>query len=201
MIIDQILPDGQIVVKKIVPDLAVLDSAIVHHHDSMYQDPAQKERVEWVAKMSTGDKVIEVGTATGYVIAQVKAQTRVGVDNNVARLLLASMRYPEISFYYANIFNMAPFCGQGFDCLIATEILEHLPYDNVKHALYHCLRIAPKLVITLPIDKNVMTNPEHLWHPTMSLLAKALGDTGIDTHIGELDHVGDFLATVIVRRE
>jgi len=198
-IFDQTLPDGQIVVKNVVPHLSMLDSAIVHHHDQMYQDPAQRKRVDWVVAHAAGQSVIEVGTATGYVISQVKADRRAGVDNNIARLLLAKMRYPDINFYYANIFNLTPFYDQGFDCIIATEIIEHIKRETVRFALHHCLRVAPKLVVTLPFGPNVLTNAEHLWSPTEELFYEELYNCGMATRVSYARRVEEFMTFVIER--
>ena len=192
-----ILPDGQIIVKQVIPDLSILDSAIVHHHDGMYDDPNQKARVDWVVKSASGERVLEIGTATGYVISRITAKYRVGIDNDIARLLLAKMRYPDIEFYYANILNLAPFKDQ-FDCLILTEVLEHLPFDNIHYALIHCLLTAPRLVVTVPHGNNVMTNPEHLWLPSLGLMQNFIGGTML-AHITAVEYVGDFIMMIIER--
>lgn len=198
---DAVLADGQIVSKRVLADLSILDSAIVHHHDSMYLDPKQKERVDWVIEKTKGGAVIEVGTATGYVIAKVNASCRrVGVDTNIARLLLAAMRYPNIEFYYANVLNLSSFYKEGFDCVIATEIMEHLPYDHVRHALFHCLTVASRLVVTIPHGDAVMSNPEHLWRPSLELFRESLAQVPLRSKIVELAYVGDFIMLVVERK-
>jgi hypothetical protein len=201
MIADQVLSDGQIIVKNIQPSLSMLDSVIVHHYDGIYDDPAQKARVDWVVAQARGHQaVIEIGTATGRVISHVDAAQRAGVDNNIARLLLAKMRYPWIDFYYGNVFNLTPFVNQQFDCLIATEIIEHLPYESVHYALQHCLAVAPKLIITLPFGPKVMTNSEHLWEPTIDSFYSALHKTGIPTkEIRRMDYADDMMMFVVER--
>ena len=197
---DVVLPDGQIISKYVTPDLSILDSVIVHHHDGGYQEPHQQQRVDWVVSKSAGASVMEVGTATGYVISRVDALHRAGLDNNIARLLLAKMRYPDIDFYYANIFNLSPFYNQGFDCVIATEIIEHVRYDLVQYALHHCLKVAPRLVVTLPCGPAVMSNEEHLWQPTKAQFLDALGKCGVRTYSPDVEYVADFMMLVINRR-
>ena len=199
MIPDQVLADGQIVVKNVFADLSMLDSAIVHHHDSMYADPAQQTRVDWVVAHATGNRVIEIGTATGHIINRVEAPYKSGVDINISRLLLAKMRYPHINFYYGSVFNLTPFYYAQYDCLIATEILEHIKYDTVKYALHHCLMTAPKVIITLPVGDDVLTNEEHMWEPSHKLLLEALAICGVPTNIVAHEKLDNFLFYVIER--
>jgi len=198
MIPDVILEDGQIILKHVTQDLSILDSAIVHHYDGMYEDPNQKARVDWVVSQASGDRVIEIGTATGYVISKVSAKHRVGVDNNIARLLLADKRYPDIDFYYANIFNLFSFENQ-FDCLLLTEVLEHLPFEQLHYALVHCIRTASRLVITVPHGDNVMTNPEHLWLPSLPVMTALIEGTMV-AKIVSVDYIGDFILLIVERR-
>ena len=174
---DAVLPDGQIVCKRITPTLDMLDDVIVHHADTMYDCEHPAKRIEWLVSQAQAP-LIEVGTATGYVLSKMTGQ-RAGIDIDVARLLLASKRYPDIDFYYGNVLNLDPFFNGGFNTLIVAETLEHLPYEHVHYALHHCLMVAPKVIITLPRHENVMTNPEHRWHPNPEAIGASADKTNL----------------------
>jgi len=197
-------PSGEILCKEIASSDDI-DDELVGHEDAIYSDIHQQKRIQWIVSEMNANMaekpIMEVGTACGYILNKVGGDF--GLDIRPDRLLVAKRKYPEKTFYYANIMNLTPFYSMGIKTIIAAEILEHLPYSHTHYALIHCLYIAPVVYYTLPnseVDDGVMKNEEHKWYPTHES-TKALFDN-VRTHMHityDIREVDNFFCGVVRR--
>jgi len=127
------------------------------HPDGIYDDPLQKERLDWLKKNIEG-RILEVGCATGYVLQYVGGH--VGVDINPERLEVARQRGLEVYLMDATDLK---FPDNSFDTVLLPEVLEHLEPEQAVKSLREALRVGRKVLITLPKE---WPDIEHRWEPT-----------------------------------
>ncbi len=102
-----------------------------------------------------GDKVLEVGTGSGYqatVLAEVGAKVftieRQKKLYDKTKKLLLKLKYPRIKTFYGDGYKGLPTYGP-FDKIIVTAGAPFIPEDLLKQ-----LKIGGKLVIPVDIDSN-----------------------------------------------
>lgn len=95
------------------------------------------------------NRVLEIGCATGELIAAVPATVRVGLDISPANIEAARARFPEIEFR----------CGDfrdadlgAFDAVIMSDVLEHVPDDA--GFLRDAARLGDVVLVNLPLEDN-----------------------------------------------
>ena len=96
--------------------------------------------------------VLEIGCATGELVAAVPVEVggrRVGMDISAANVAAAKARFPEVDFYCG---DLSGFSDAGFDVVIISDVLEHVPDD------LELLRLAAQLgdviLVNLPLEDN-----------------------------------------------
>jgi SAM-dependent methyltransferase len=89
-----------------------------------------------------GKRVLEVGMGTGIVATYLRSIQRTSVTTLDIDLNLN----PDI---VADITDM-PLPDQSFECAMACEVLEHLPYSDALAALREMRRVAPNAIISVP---------------------------------------------------
>ena len=88
------------------------------------------------------ENVLEIGIGNGFVSQYLKNR-----NINIVTLDIDERLKPDISGSILDI----PFADESFDTIAAYEVLEHLPYDNVKKALSEIYRVSQKhAIISLP---------------------------------------------------
>ncbi|MDP1901630.1 MAG: class I SAM-dependent methyltransferase [Rubrivivax sp.] len=113
-----------------------------------------------LCELETGD-VLEVGTGDGVVRRclqpLVRSYTVVDVNAQLQPDVLADLREPQ------------PALAGRFDAVVATEVLEHIPFADLPLCLTHLhafLRPGGRLYLTLPHRKGhmlVVTPGQRLW--------------------------------------
>lgn len=90
--------------------------------------------------------VLDVGCGNGVFTNQLAELPRVvGVDRSAA-----SLKYLQVSCCQADA-TYLPFSNEAFDVVVATEVIEHLPFPVFKQALGEMVRIARRnILITVP---------------------------------------------------
>jgi len=94
-------------------------------------------------------RVLEIGCATGELIAAVPAAQRVGLDISPANIAAARARFPEVEF------RCGDFRGaglSGFDAVIMSDVLEHVP-DDVAF-LRDAAQLGELVLVNLPLEDN-----------------------------------------------
>lgn len=94
-------------------------------------------------------RVIEIGCATGELIAAFPAPQRVGLDISPANVAAARARFPEVEFH-AGDFRGAGLAG--FDAVVMSDVLEHVP-DDVAF-LRDAAALGRIVLVNLPLEDN-----------------------------------------------
>ena len=94
-------------------------------------------------------RVLEIGCATGELIAAIPAERRVGFDISAANIAAARTRFPEIEFHCRD-FRGAGFAG--FDAVVTSDVLEHVPDDAA--FLLEAARLGELVLVNLPLEDN-----------------------------------------------
>ncbi len=92
---------------------------------------------------------LEIGCATGELIAAMPAARRVGLDISPANITAARMRFPEVEFHCAD-FRSAGFAR--FDAVVMSDVLEHVPDDA--EFLREAARLGELVLVNLPLEDN-----------------------------------------------
>ena len=109
-----------------------------------------------------GSKVLEVGCATGDILASTKPARGVGIDISPAMIKIASQKYPEYTFINTPIETFQS--DEKFDYIIMVDVLDHV-YDimDVFNNIYkHCHSTT----------KIVLTTISPWWEPILTLMEK-----------------------------
>ena len=94
-------------------------------------------------------RVLEIGCATGELIAAMPAAQRVGLDISAANIAAARARFPEVEFHCGD------FRGAGlsrFDAVILSDVLEHVPDDAA--FLRDAAQLGEIVLVNLPLEDN-----------------------------------------------
>ncbi len=94
-------------------------------------------------------RVLEIGCATGELIAAVPAAQRVGLDISAANIAAARARFPQVEFHCGD-FRDAGLAG--FDAVIMSDVLEHVPDDAA--FLRDAARLGELVLVNLPLEDN-----------------------------------------------
>lgn len=110
----------------------------------------------------SGSKVLEVGCATGEILASVSPSIGFGIDISPKMIELAKKKFPQYTFIASAIENFQ--YQEKFDYIILVDLLDHV-YDivDVFESLYKFCHPRTKIVITT-------INP--LWKPVLSFMEK-----------------------------
>ena len=104
-----------------------------------------------------GSRVLEVGCATGDVLAALLPAHGVGIDISPAMIELASKKHPELRFEVHDL--MRGPLGERFDFVVAADVAEHVPdLDRCMEAMAGMLTQKGLLVL-------VTANPS--WGPIL----------------------------------
>jgi len=94
-------------------------------------------------------RVLEIGCATGELIAAVPAAQRVGLDISSANVAAARARFPELEFHCGD-FRGAGL--SGFDAVILSDVLEHVTDDAA--FLHDAAQLGEIVLVNLPLEDN-----------------------------------------------
>ena len=98
-------------------------------------------------------RVLEIGCATGELIAAFPAEQRIGLDISAANVAAARVRFPTVEFHCGD-FRAAGL--QGFDAVIMSDVLEHVPDDEA--FLRDAARLGKIVLVNLPLEDNWLNN-------------------------------------------
>ena len=94
-------------------------------------------------------RVLEIGCATGELIAAMPAAQRVGLDISAANIAAARTRFPQVEFHHGD-FRGAGLAG--FDAVVMSDVLEHVP-DDVAF-LRDAAQLGELVLVNLPLEDN-----------------------------------------------
>lgn len=137
-------------------------------HDETLAQECQKKRINWLVDNTLGT-FVEFGCNYGYISASICGRygyKGVGIDINVTNIELAQEKYSDTHNLYfmcrdivnddIDVFNI--------DTVLMPDVLEHIPYTDVKCVLEKACCIAKRRVlITLPWETEKRTCFKHRW--------------------------------------
>ena len=94
-------------------------------------------------------RVLEIGCATGELIAAMPAAQRIGLDISAANIAAARTRFPEVEFHCGD-FRGAGLAG--FDAVVMSDVLEHVPDDA--EFLRDAAQLGELVLVNLPLEDN-----------------------------------------------
>jgi SAM-dependent methyltransferase len=94
-------------------------------------------------------RVLEIGCATGELIAAMPAAQRVGLDISAANIAAARTRFPDVEFHCGD-FRGASLAG--FDAVVLSDVLEHVPDDA--EFLRDAAQLGDFVLVNLPLEDN-----------------------------------------------
>jgi len=109
-----------------------------------------------------GSRVLEVGCATGEVLAATKPKLGVGIDISREMVKLAREKFPEYTFINTSIENFET--TEKFDYVIMVDVIDHA-YDimDVFQSIHK---------ISHPQTKIILTTINPWWEPILTLMEK-----------------------------
>lgn len=114
-----------------------------------YESPVQLARVSQTADLvpDQGVSVLEVGAGSGLVSIELEKRGKRVVALDFA---LAAIRGSNLTAVLGNV-TMLPFGDRTFDCVVAAEVIEHLPAPTRAEAVLDACRVTNRwLVVTVP---------------------------------------------------
>ncbi|MES2993269.1 MAG: class I SAM-dependent methyltransferase [Pseudomonadota bacterium] len=94
-------------------------------------------------------RVLEIGCATGELVAAFPAAQRVGLDISAANIAAARARFPQVEFHCGD-FRGAGLAG--FDAVVLSDVLEHVPDDAA--FLRDAAQLGELVLVNLPLEDN-----------------------------------------------
>lgn len=135
------------------------------HLDTWFKPP-QQYRLRWLKRHCVG-KIMELGTCYGYVLAFCGGQ--LGIDHNEKSIALAKILNPTKEFVTADIRSL-PFPDNHVDTVMACDVLEHVPWEDIPQALKEAKRVTQhKILITVPDGETDSADAicfKHIWLAT-----------------------------------
>ncbi|MHC4534745.1 MAG: class I SAM-dependent methyltransferase [Planctomycetota bacterium] len=122
---------------------------------------AEKERIEETIKIIPAETqtILDVGCGNGtFVNALISTfpdrfEKIVALDTSEEAL-----RYVKTCKYKSSIVNL-PFEDESFDLVTATEVLEHLSYEDFKRGILELQRVSKKsIVISVPFNEDLASS-------------------------------------------
>lgn len=104
-------------------------------------------------------RVLEIGCATGELIGNfpmLEGGERFGCDISSNNIAVARARFPGVTFFAG---DFADLHGQSFDCVILSDVLEHVEDDFT--FLRDASRLARLTLINLPLEDNWLNRRRH----------------------------------------
>ena len=95
-------------------------------------------------------RVLEIGCATGELIAAFPAAQRIGLDISPANIAAARARFPEVEFHAGDFRDES--AHGGCDAVVMSDVLEHVP-DDVAF-LRDAARLGRIVLVNLPLEDN-----------------------------------------------
>ncbi|MFC1709267.1 glycosyltransferase [Candidatus Omnitrophota bacterium] len=109
-----------------------------------------------------GAKVLEIGCATGEMLASVEPAVGVGIDISSEMIKIAQKKFPKYTFVCSPIENLQH--DEKFDYIIMVDLLDHV-YDIIE--LFECVH-----KFCHPTTKIIITMINPWWEPILKFMEK-----------------------------
>ena len=135
----------------VAPDYDRWKSRAHHYYDALKETLAEV--------VPPGRRVLEVGCATGDLLASLLPEQGLGVDISVAMVQLAKRKHPSLRFQVHDL--MAGPIDERFDFVVAADVAEHVPDLRV------CIKTMAGMLAPDGLLVVVTANPA--WSPILHL--------------------------------
>lgn len=116
-------------------------------------------------------RILDIGCGNGYVAAQLAALGHcvIAVDASADGIEIARTAYPAVSFAVGSVYDdkLSDIVGDGVDCIVSLEVVEHLFYPAKLFAQsYRLLKPGGYLILSTPYHgylKNLAISLVHGW--------------------------------------
>jgi ubiquinone/menaquinone biosynthesis C-methylase UbiE len=142
--------------------------------------------------MKKHDSILDVGSGSGHLINGLSAISKgcVALDIEAERLSQTCEKNPEIKCVQTNVEFGLPFKNDSFDCIIASELLEHLNHPKIFYKeANRVLRKGGTLVLTTPNCDNfsykIIRRLPRSW--ARSLVNKSGADINLHPELGSAE--------------
>ena len=110
------------------------------------------------------DSVLEIGCATGDMLAKIKGQKKTGIDFSSKMIEIAKKQYPDIDFYVQDVENLN--LTEKFDTIVLSHVTGYFvdilsAFDSIKNVCHHRTRI-------------IINYYNFLWEPAL-LIGESIG--------------------------
>lgn len=112
--------------------------------------------VDWLKhRLPVGASVLDLAAGEGALSLRLKDA---GYAVTASDYVVGSFKLKDVPFVQADLNQ--PFAFGKFDCIVASEIIEHL--ENPRHFLRECAKVAPLVVITTPNTDSPVSKAMYL---------------------------------------
>lgn len=138
-----------------------------------------------ISKFGIG-KILDVGCGDGYITSLIFENFKdvIGIDISKKAIKFAREKNQGVTFVVGTCTNL-PFSDESFDTIVASEVIEHINYNDGKAFLKEARRVLSpkgKIIISTPNLSNLYRrylrilykNPEHLKEYTKNELIELL---------------------------
>jgi len=145
-----------------------------------------KDKIEYLRPKS----ILDVGCGDGRLLGildTIETRKRVGVDLSKRSVMFAKAFYPEVEFYNKDANEIE----QEFDVVVAMEVLEHVPDEDVSCFLRTLGKRARKgghVIISVPTLLQPL-NKKHYRHYNLGLLRKEVENARQDLQIVNAEYI------------
>jgi 2-polyprenyl-3-methyl-5-hydroxy-6-metoxy-1,4-benzoquinol methylase len=147
---------------------------------------------KWISsRVKKRCSVIDVGCGTGYLLSTLSQENvkLFGMDLNKRAIEMAKERVPSGSFLRASATNL-PFKNETFDCIICTEVLEHIPKKLAQGLVLECSRLLKtggKCLFVVPNGSGAggKINAEHIALYTFKEFVNLFKEAGFEITCAE----------------
>ncbi|MDB5693184.1 MAG: Methyltransferase type 11 [Alphaproteobacteria bacterium] len=121
--------------------------------------PRQDVLAEKVIALSRGGKLLEIGFGDGYLLAKLASIFECyGCDISAENVRQMQERFPTVKFEVSRTDGRLPFADGFFDLFVASEVLEHLPNDELKimtEEIRRVLKPGGRAIVTFPARERL----------------------------------------------
>lgn len=133
--------------------------------------------------------LLEVGCGDGYFLGAIgtRIDERMGADFSEHAIRFAKAFNPDVSFHTGD----AKAITRQFDVVVAIEVLEHIPDENVTDFLYTLFGLARPgghIVISVP-SVALRLNDKHFRHYTENLLKSQVFGACSSVEVQSIEHI------------